>query len=281
VKWSSGSERPKTKAPALATDCHHHIYDARFPADPTATLRPGDATVADYRLLQARLGTTRNVIVQPSTYGIDNRLLVEALGQFGARARGVAVVNSEVTDAELKQLHDAGVRGIRFNLAQKGATTVEMIDPLAKRVAVLGWHVQINAPADTILAAKDVWERLPCPVVFDHLAHVPEPDGVHHPVFALVSGLLQQGKAWVKLSGAYADTKLGPPRYADSSAVAKAYVKEAPERLVWGSDWPHPTERETKPDDALLFDLLAAWAPDRKIRTRILVDNPTKLYGFG
>jgi D-galactarolactone isomerase len=281
VKWSSGSERPKTKAPPLATDCHHHIYDARFPADPTATLRPGDATVADYRQLQARLGTTRNVIVQPSTYGVDNRLLLEALGQFGATARGVAVVNDTVADAELKRLHDAGVRGIRFNLAQQGATTVEMIDPLAKRVAPLGWHLQINAPAETILAAKDVWARVPCPVVFDHLAHVPEPDGIRHPVFGLVSGLLQQGKAWVKLSGAYADTKIGPPSYADSSAVAIAYVKAAPERLVWGSDWPHPTERDTKPDDALLFDLLADWAPDAALRQRILVDNPARLYGFG
>ena len=280
AKWSSGSERPKTKAPARATDCHHHIYDARFPIDAKATLRPGDATVADYRQLQARIGTSRNVIVQPSTYGVDNRLLVEALGQFGARARGVAVVNTDVTDAELKRLHKAGVRGIRFNLAQQGATTVEMIDPLSKRVAALGWHIQINAPAETILAATDLWGRVPCPIVFDHLAHVPEPDGVSHPVFALVSRLLQQGKAWVKLSGAYADTKIGPPSYADSSAVAKAYVKQAPERLVWGSDWPHPSERDSKPDDALLFDLLADWAPDIHVRTRILVDNPAKLYGF-
>jgi predicted TIM-barrel fold metal-dependent hydrolase len=281
VKWSSGTERPKTKAPRLATDCHHHIYDARFPADPKATLRPGDATVADYRALQARIGTSRNVIVQPSTYGIDNRLLVEALGQFGRRARGVAVVNADVTDAELKKLNRAGVRGLRFNLAQQGATTVEMVEPLAKRIAPMGWHIQVNAPAATIMAAQDVWGRVPCQVVFDHLAHVPEPDGIQHPVFGLVSGLLQQRKAWVKLSGAYADTKVGPPSYSDSTAVAIAYVKAAPERLVWGSDWPHPTERDdNKPDDALLFDLLATWAPDTKLRSRILVDNPGKLYFF-
>ena len=281
VKWSSGTERPKTKAPRLATDCHHHIYDARFPADPKATLRPGDATVADYRALQARIGTSRNVVVQPSTYGIDNRLLVDALHQFGKRARGVAVVNADVTDAELKKLNHAGVRGIRFNLAQQGATTVEMVEPLAKRIAPMGWHIQVNAPATTILAAQDIWGRVPCQVVFDHLAHVPEPDGIQHPVFGMVSGLLQQRKAWVKLSGAYADTKVGPPSYADSTAVTIAYVKAAPERLVWGSDWPHPTERDdNKPDDALLFDLLATWAPDIKLRTRILVDNPGKLYFF-
>jgi D-galactarolactone isomerase len=281
VPWSSGSEKPRTKAPPNATDCHHHVYDARFPVDPKATLRPGDASVADYRKLQARIGTSRNVIVQPSTYGVDNRLLVEALGQFGPSARGVAVVNTDVTDAELKQLHAAGVRGIRFNLAQAGATTVEMVDPLAKRIAPMGWHIQVNAPAATILAAKDVWARQPCQIVFDHLAHVPHPDGVAHPVFAMVRGLLGDGKAWVKLSGAYADTKVGPPTYADSSAVAKAYVAAAPERLVWGSDWPHPSERDTKPDDAILFDLLADWAPDAGLRSRILVDNPARLYQFG
>jgi D-galactarolactone isomerase len=280
VRWSSAKEPPHMGAPANATDCHHHIYDSRFPADPKATLRPPDASVEDYRGLQKLIGTQRNVIVQPSTYGTDNSLLLEAMGQFGlAATRAVAVVDTSVTDAELKKLDAAGVRGIRFNLAQQGATTIEMVEPLSQRVNALGWHIQINAPADRIVAAEEVWNRVPCQMVFDHLAHVPHPAGLGHPVFGLVSRLLQQGKAWVKLSGAYADTKIGPPTYADSSEVARAYVKEAPERLVWGSDWPHPTEKQ-KPDDALLFDLLADWAPDEKVRKRILVDNPAKLYAF-
>ena len=120
------------------------------------------------------------------------------------------------------------------------------------------------------LAAKDVLNRLPCQIVFDHLAHIPEPAGIAHPAFAVVVDLLHKGKAWVKLSGAYADTKVGPPTYADSTLVAQAYVKEAPERLVWGSDWPHPSEQRpgvTLPDDALLFDLLAQWAPDERCAT--------------
>lgn len=280
VKWSAGTEQPQLKAPPNATDCHHHIYDSRFPVDPTATLKPGDATVADYRLLQQRIGTTRHVVVQPSTYGVDNRCLLDALGQFGkATARGVAVVNTGVTDAELRHLHAAGVRGIRFNIAQAGATTIEMVEPLARRVHRLGWHIQINMPSEKILANKALWDRVPTPIVFDHLAHLREPDGVKDPTFAVVSALLRQGKGWVKLSGAYADTKVGPPTYADSTAVAQAYVKLAPQRLVWGSDWPHPTE-QTKPDDALLFDLLAQWAPDARTRHRILVENPARLYGF-
>jgi predicted TIM-barrel fold metal-dependent hydrolase len=155
-------------------------------------------------------------------------------------------------------------------------TSVEMVEPLAKRAAALGWHIQINGVADRILAAMPVFSRLPVPLVFDHLAHAPSPKS---PLFAAVAKLLQSGKAWVKLSGAYIDTKVGPPTYADTSAVAKAYVKEAPQRLVWGSDWPHPSEKN-KPDDALLFDLLTQWAPREQIRTHILVNNPAKLYGF-
>ena len=279
VPWSAGTEAPQLRVPPNATDCHHHIYDARFPMAPEATLKPADATVAGYRLLQKRLGITRHVIVQPSTYGVDDSLLVYALGLFGPEARGVAVVNTSVSDRELQGLHAAGVRGIRFNLAPAGSTTFQMVTPLAKQVAPLGWHIQVNAPADQIVAFKDLWSNLPCPVVFDHLAHVPQPQGVQAAVFTVVTDLLQQGKAYVKLSGAYQDTKIGAPTYADTIPVVQGYVKAAPDRLVWGSDWPHPTEKE-KPDDAILLDLLGAWVPDEATRNRILVDNPAKLYGF-
>ncbi len=281
VKWSSGSEAPKLKAPANAADCHHHIYDARYPVDPKAVLRPGDASVEDYRALQKRIGTSRNVIVQPSTYGTDNRCTLDALVAFGPTARAVVVVNDTVSDAELRRMDGLGARGIRFNLAQAGATTPEMIEPLSTRVNALGWHIQINAPAAKIMEIMPILERVPSPIVFDHLAHIPEPEGVSHPLYAKVRALMDKGRTWVKLSGAYADTKVGPPTYADSSAVARAYVKAAPERLVWGSDWPHPSERETKPDDAVLFDLLIDWAPDEKVRNRILVENAEVLYGFG
>jgi predicted TIM-barrel fold metal-dependent hydrolase len=282
VKWSKGTELPQLKVPANATDCHHHIYDpARFPYDPKAMLKPGAATVADYRMLQKRLGTTRNVIVQPSTYAVDNRCLVDSLKQFGKSARGVAVINTSVTDDELKELNAAGVRGIRVNLAQGGGTTWEMIDPLAKRIMPMGWHIQIQADGPEIFAHKEILNRVPCQVVFDHLGHVPEPDGVKSPVFGMISEMLHKGKGWVKLSGFDDDTKIGPPTYADSVAVAAAYVKEAPERLVWGSNWPHPTQKDdNKPDDALLLDLLAKVAPSPATRNLILVTNPAKLYGF-
>ena len=281
VKWSSGTEPARLPAPPNAADCHHHVYDKRFPLAPSATLTPGDATVTDYRALQKRIGTARHVVVQPSTYGTDNRLLVEALGQFGPEARGVAVVDTGVTDAELKALHAAGVRGIRFNLVQSGATTVEMIEPLSRRIEPMGWHVQIHMLGDQIVGIKDMLNRLPSPIVFDHLGRIPEPAGSGHPAFAVIRGLLDRGRTWVKLSGAYIDTKVGPPGYADTTELARAFAAANPDRMVWGSDWPHPTEPGTKPDDAILFDLLGRWVPDGAARERILVRNPAELYGFG
>jgi D-galactarolactone isomerase len=280
VKWSTGTEPPKLKAPVNSCDCHHHIYDAKYPVDPRSTLRPGDALVEDYRAFQKRIGTSRNVVVQPSTYGTDNRVTLDAVVAFGPSARAVVVVDDTVADAELKRMHGLGARGIRFNLAQAGATTPEMIEPLSKRVNDLGWHIQINASAPKIIEIMPILERVPSPIVFDHLAHIPEPEGVNHPLFAQIRILIDKGRTWVKLSGAYADTKVGPPTYADSTAVAQAYVKAAPQRLVWGSDWPHPGERENKPDDAVLFDLLLAWAPDEAVRHHILVENPAILYDY-
>ena len=281
VKWSSGTEPPRLKAPANAVDCHHHIYDTRYPVDPTSTLRPGEATVADYRAFQRRIGTSRNVVVQPSTYGIDNRCTLDATAALGATARAVVVVNDSVSGAELERMHGLGARGIRINLAQAGATTVDMIEPLSKRVTDLGWHVQINAPAETITAIMPILRRLPSPIVFDHLGHIPASAGVTHPLYAAVRSLIDKGRTWIKLSGAYDDARTGPP-YGGSSAVARAYVKAAPERCVWGSDWPHPTEqrRTPLPDDAAIFDLLLDWVPDEQARHRVLVTNPAALYDF-
>jgi predicted TIM-barrel fold metal-dependent hydrolase len=279
VPWSGGTEAPTLKAPANACDCHMHIYDAKYPVAPTATLKPADALVADYKLLQKRIGTSRNVIVTPSTYGTDNRVTLDAMAQIGASARGVAVVDTSVTDADLKRLNELGIRGIRFNLVQTGATTPEMIEPLAKRVNDLGWHIQIHMKGEQIAGIEDLLLRVPSPIVFDHLGRLAQPNALDNPGFKTISKLIDKGRTWVKLSGAYQDTKVGPPTYSDTVAVARAYIKAAPERMVWASDWPHPTEKD-KPDDAVLFDLLAEWAPDEAMRTSILVQNPATLYGF-
>jgi len=263
-----------------------HIYDPRFPeSNPRPGRNPQNATVADYRLLQRRIGTTRVVVVQPRNYGTDNRVTIDALKQLGAGARGVAVVHPTIGDAELKSFHDAGVRGIRFSLGTIGGAaavvTVDMVEPLAKRVADLGWHVQLNVDGEAIVAHADLLRRLPAQTVFDHLGRPPVAEGTAHPSHAILRGLIDRGRTWIKVSGAYSNSKVGPPGYPEATKVAQAFVRAAPERLVWGSDWPHPTEQGgTLPDDALLFDLLAVWAPDEATRNRILVDNPESLYGF-
>ncbi|ACL62459.1 amidohydrolase family protein [Methylobacterium nodulans] len=281
VRWSAGTERPSITIPLNATDCHHHIYDARFPPSPSATLRPPDASAEDYRQLQRRLGLTRNVVVQPSTYGIDNRLLVESVRAFGDSARGIAMLDATVTSAELQRLHEAGIRGVRFGTRLPGGASMDDMEPVARKIAELGWHIQLVSEGEKIVELRDVLERLPVPVVFDHMGHLPEPAGPDHPAFRVIANLIETRGAWVKLTGAYILSKVGPPSYADRSRLARAYVKFAPERLVWGSDWPHPTSPvDAKPDDAILLDLLADWAPDPKLQARILVSNPATLYGF-
>jgi predicted TIM-barrel fold metal-dependent hydrolase len=280
VKYSSGTEAPKTRAPAGATDCHFHIYDNRFPPAPGGLPAP-DALPDDYRALKARIGTSRGVVVQPSLFGVDNRPTLEGMAALGSNFRAVAVVNTSVTDAELKKMHDLGVRGIRFNLAQAGATTLDMLQPLSQRVDAMGWHCQVNMPGDKIVAAGDTFLKVRGKLVFDHLAHCPEPLGVQSETYKLMERLIDQGNTWVKLSGLYMDTKVGPPTYSDSVAVARAYAVLAPTRVVWGSDWPHPTEKpDRKPDDAVLFDLLAACVPEEGARKLVLVDNPAELYDF-
>jgi predicted TIM-barrel fold metal-dependent hydrolase len=264
-----------------------HIYDGeRFPP-----ARPGpqsrmqnDAAVVQYRLLQKRIGTTRTVVVTPAAYATDNRVTLDGIAQLGAaNARGVAVVHPTVADTELKLLADGGIRGIRFTVfdPRSAAVSIDMIAPLAKRAADLGWHIQIHMRADQIVENAALLESLPTPVVFDHLGRLPQPAPLEHAAFGIMRRMLDNGRTWVKLSGAYMDTNSGAPAYADKTAVAQAYVEAAPERVVWGSDWPHPTEKpEHKPNDATLFDLLTEWAPDPAMRQRILVSNPEALYGF-
>jgi len=281
VPNSAGTQAPSVKAPANTCDCHMHIYDERFPPGRPGSRMQTNATVKEYRLLQKRLGISRVVIVTPAVYVSDNRVTLDAIAQIGPAARGVAVVTPDVTDAELKRMADGGIRGIRFTQFDPATavTTIDMIGPLSRRVNELGWHVQLHLRGDQIAAAADLLQRLPSTVVIDHMGRLPQPAGTDHPAYRVIRQMIDKGRTWVKLSGAYLDTKVGPPGYADAVKVAQSYFTAAPERMVWGTDWPHPTEKE-KPDDAVLFDLLAPWAPNEAARRRVLVENPEVLYGF-
>jgi predicted TIM-barrel fold metal-dependent hydrolase len=180
-------------------------------------------------------------------------------------------------------MDQGGIRGLRFSLwnASNNVTTIDMVLPLAERINSLGWHVQLHMSGDQLLANTQLLDSIPCPIVIDHMGRMPVAAGADHPSFKIITGLIDRGRTWVKLSGAYLNTESGPPDYADATAIAKAFAVYAPERMVWGSDWPHVTEKpEHKPDDAQLFDLLAEWIPDESARKRVLVDNPATLYGF-
>jgi D-galactarolactone isomerase len=274
-------EMTRASGSGKMTDSHHHIYDSRYPIDPAAQLRPADATVADYRALRQRLGIGRHVVVQPSTYGTDNRCLLDALSQFGADARGIAAVADTVTDSELRILHDAGVRGLRFNLEFLVGLTVAMIEPLAKRIDPLGWHIQVNASAAQILEHRQLLASLSSALVIDHMGQIPQPAGVAHPVFRVVEDLMARGRTWVKLSGPYLVSRTGACDYADAGVVARSLAQLAPDRMIWGSDWPHPTQSaDNKPDTARLLEDLTVWIPDDCTRHRIMVENPANLYGF-
>ena len=280
VRWSSGTGKPRTVASPGAIDCHFHTYDRGYPAMAGATLLPEDAAPDDYRALQRRLGTSRGVIIQPSTYGTDNRLQLASRQALGPDSfRVVAVVAEDVPDAELRRLDGQGVRGVRCNLGFPGVLTVASLKPLAPRLAELGWTCQINMRPKQIEDNADLLASLPGRLVFDHLAQVTQPGGLDSAPYKVIRGLLDRGNTWIKLSGPYVSSKEGPPGYSDAGAVAAAYVKAAPERLVWGSDWPHPSETKgPKPDNALLLDRFAEWSGDAF--KRILVDNPQQLYGF-
>lgn len=276
VPNSGGTAPPRTPAPVGAADCHIHVYDPRYA--PVVT-RVVDATVGDYRRLQRRLGLSRVVIVQPRNYGVNNDCTLDAIAQLGIdNARGVGVLRPDVTEAELDRLHAGGIRGLRFTVGDPATAvvSVDMIEPVARRIERLGWHLQFNMPRDVIVSNAALLGRLPVQLVFDHLGHVPSTDDES---WRVVIGLVEKGRAWVKISGAYMNSDIGPPHYPEATRIAQAYVKAAPERLVWGSDWPHPSPK-VKPDDAVLFDLLTVWVPDEATRHRILVRNPEALYGF-
>ncbi len=274
--------------PSLACDSHMHIFDRRFAPSPHWPRTPPDAPVAAYRRLQQRLGTSRAVVVTPSTYGTDNACTLDALDQLGEGARGVAVVGQDISAAELSRLAARRVRGLRVNFVSPqswGETTPDMLDNLARQVAVhpdcCGWHIQVFAQPAQIVAMAPLLRELPLPLVIDHLGRIDPAEGTAASAYGVLRGLLDGGHTWVKLSGAYMRSAAQGPGYADMLPLGRALVQAAPERLVWGSDWPHTTEAPGSVDDAALVELLRAWAGSDDAMDAILVDNPARLYGFG
>ncbi|WP_205963385.1 amidohydrolase family protein [Roseicella aquatilis] len=259
-----------------------HIFGPhdRYPLSPGRGYTPPEAGIALYREMLSTIGLERTVVVQPSVYGTDNRVTLDAVEALGrGRARAVVVVDESVDLPTLRAMGERGARGVRFNAVSGNGTPLEQLEALADKLTTLGWHLQLYAHAPEMVALEPVLARLPCPVVIDHMGGVQAAEGgVENPGFRALIRLLERG-TWAKLCG-YRSSAGAP--YGDVAAMARAMIAAAPDRCVWGTDWPHPSlaSPDEVPDDGVLLDALGTWAPREAQRQAILVDNPARLYGF-
>ena len=273
---------PKFKFPAKACDCHAHIFGPpeRFKLLPKTHFVPHVCLLEDYIRMLRTVGCERAVLVQPSVYGTDNSAIIEALRSKLFEMRAVAVVAPDVTDRELEDLHAVGFRGIRINTAS-ATPGLKITDAprLAERIKPMGWHLQFFANLRLMPELEAHLAKLPVNIVIDHFACIAAADGLDAPPFQSLLRLLRRENCWAKLMGPYFASETFP-LYPDLVPFARAMIDAAPERVVWGSDWPHPSARGKLPNDGDLADMLLEWAPDEKQRHRMLVDNPRRLYDF-
>ena len=269
--------------PPGACDAHCHVFGpaARFPFAPDRAYTPPDSGIDDFERLQRRLGLSRAVFVQASCHGTDNSAMVDAIERGNGRYAGVAMIDESFTDTDIGRLHDVGVRGTRFNFVAHlgGAPELDVFWRLVDRVQRFGWHIVLHFDAKDLPQYAGLLDRMPCPYVIDHMARVPVTDGVEQEPFQQLLELMRDERCWVKISGAERLTADGPPPYDDVVPFARALIAAAPDRVLWGTDWPHPNVRHM-PDDGDLVDLMAQFAPDEALRTQILVRNPETLYDF-
>ena len=296
------SAQPATKVnfdvPSGACDCHVHIFGdpQRYPFFSGRVYTPEPASVMELRALHDALHLDRVVIVQPSVYGTDNACTLDAVRQLGARARGVAVIDATTPDAALDDMAKNGIRGIRLNLTTAGITdpaaALPRFQAAAERAKARGWHIQLNTSLRIIEALSPQLQASPVPLVFDHFGGALASAGVNQPGFGALVNLAKTGKAYVKISGTADSISTLAPNYPDVLPLARALVSANPQRILWGSNWPHP-DSVTRPDrkntdlapnmqidDGLILNLLPVWVPDAVTRRGILVDNPARLYGF-
>ncbi len=269
--------------PPGACDAHCHVFGpaARFPFSADRTYTPPDSGIDDFERLQNRLGLSRAVFVQASCHGTDNAAMVDALRRGAGKYAGVAMIDESFSPADIAALHDAGVRGTRFNFVAHlgGAPELDVFWRLVERVQPFGWHIVLHFDAKDLPQYAELLDRMPCPYVIDHMARVPVTAGVRQEPFEQLLSLMADERCWVKISGAERLTADGPPPYDDVVPFARALIAAAPDRVLWGTDWPHPNVRHM-PDDGDLLDLLVQFAPDADVRTGILVHNPETLYDF-
>ena len=278
--------KPKLQFPAHACDCHAHILGpaARYDYSPALIYTPPDCLLPDYRRMLDTVGVERAVLVQPSVYGIDNTVMLEALKSDPRRMRGVAVVRDEVSEKELQMLHEGGVRGVRLNIVdvkdrKPGTLPMEALSRLAHRIRPLGWHMEFLMHVDEFPDLDRSFADFPVDIVLGHLGYMRTDKGITAPGFQALLRLRKSGRCWVKLTGPMR-ISAAPFPHADVVTFAHALTAANAERIVWGTDWPHVMNKGPMPNDGDLADLLTQWILDAALREQVLVKNPARLYGF-
>jgi predicted TIM-barrel fold metal-dependent hydrolase len=274
---------PKYRAPPNACDAHCHIFGPgdKYPYAPDRSYTPPDAPLERFVELQKTLGLSRAVLVNASCHGVDNTVILDAIAQSGGRYRGVANVDLSFTDRDFETLHEGGIRGIRFNFVQHlgGTPDMDEFKRLVERAAAFRWHVVLHFDAKDLLEFDSMLRTLPVPFIIDHMGRVPTKDGLEQEPFKILLNVARMDNCWVKICGAERISSKGPP-FTDAVPFAQAILKVAPDRALWGTDWPHPNIKKHMPNDGDLVDLIPLFMPDAALQRQVLVDNPHRLYGF-
>ena len=276
---------PKLKAPTGACDTHCHIFGPphAFPYSDTRRYTPPAAPVEHYLQVLDVIGIDRGIVVQPNAHGTDNRVSLDAIAHGAGRLMGVGRIDDDTTDQELADMDAGGIRGIRFEFVRgrPGSSDLKLFDRMIERIRPLGWHVELHVDPGVLVEHESWFRSLDLVSVVDHFARIQTSDGIDQPGFKLLLDLMQRDNYWTKISGA--DERTASPRpYPEVAPFAHALIEVAPDRLMWGTNWPHSNifELGRTPNDGDLFDLMADFAPDEGIRNKILVDNPARLFGF-
>lgn len=283
LRFHPAPSRPTFKLPAGAVDAHCHVFGPgeRFPYAPERKYTPCDASAGQLFALRDYLGFERNVVVQATCHGADNRAMIDALERSEGRARGVATVRADVTDEELRKLHEAGVRGVRFNFVKRlvDSTPRDVLGSIAKRIVPLGWHIVIYFESADLPELYEFFASLPTGIVVDHMGRPDVTRPVDGPEFALFLRLMREhSNIWCKVTCPERLSRSGPPSYDDVVPFARCVVERFPNRVLWGTDWPHPNLKGHMPDDGLLVDFIPRIASTAELQRKLLVDNPRRLY---
>jgi predicted TIM-barrel fold metal-dependent hydrolase len=276
------TRRPKFKPPPLACDAHCHVFGpaAKFPYAPDTAYWPPDAPFERLRKLHDRLGIERAVIVHASCHGADMRVTLDAIARSKRRYRGTAIVDESYGDSEFQKMHEGGIRGVRFNFVKHlgGRPDFGLFRKTVERVKSMGWHLILHLDSTDLMEFRSEFMKLPVPMVIDHMGRVKAADGLAQKPFQVLLEFMKSENCWVKVCGAERVSSKGPP-FTDAVPFARALIEAAPDRILWGTDWPHPNVNHM-PNDGDLVDLFAQMAPEPALQHKILVDNPARLYGF-